>query len=149
MEQWADSNSRSLIHNAKSFNSAIWKNGYNPDLIFVSSNISDMCEKSFLGPAHKASPYMCDCKPGYCATTHHIQNTRKANWDGFSTEFDEVNSNYIPGRTEESKSLYEAYKRPYSSNPFDEGTLETGTQLIDTMKKQKRMNGRRSSRRLN
>ena len=41
----------SLIHNAKlpkSFNRAIWNKGYNPDLIFVSSNISDMCEKSVL-----------------------------------------------------------------------------------------------------
>ena len=47
-------------------------------------------------------------------------------------------SNYIPGLTEESKSLYEAYKRQYSSNPFDEGTLETGTKLIDTIKEQKR-----------
>ena len=37
----------------------------------------------------------------------------------------------------ESKSLYEAYKRQYSSNPFGEGTLETGTKLIDTMKEQK------------
>ena len=54
VEQWADSNRLSLIHNAKncrkSFNSAIWKKGYNPDLIFVSSNISDMCEKSVLDP---------------------------------------------------------------------------------------------------
>ena len=49
VEQWADSNSLSLIHNArlpKAFNSAIWKKGYNPDIIFVSSNISEMCEKS-------------------------------------------------------------------------------------------------------
>ena len=43
VEQCADSNSLSLIHNAKlpkSFNSAIWKKGYNPYIIFVSSNIS-------------------------------------------------------------------------------------------------------------
>ena len=45
---------------------------------------------------------------------------------------------YIPGLTEEPKSLYEAYKRQYSSNPFREGTLETGAKLIDTMKEQKR-----------
>ena len=102
-------------------------------------------------------------------TTSSIRfNLKKANWDGFSTEFDaaieEVNSipenygrfivllrvvsrrhiptgcrsNYIPGLTEESKSLYEAYKRPYSSNTFGEGTLETGAKLIDTMKEQKK-----------
>ena len=56
VEQWADSNSLSLIHNEKlpkSFDSAIWKKGYNPDLIFVSSNISDMCEKSVLGPIQR------------------------------------------------------------------------------------------------
>ena len=88
-------------------------------------------------------------------------NLKKANWDGFSSEFDaaieEVSSiqehygrfiellrvmsririlrgcrsNYIHGLTEESKSLYEAYKRQYSSNHFGEGTL-------DTMKEQKR-----------
>ena len=53
VEQWADSNRCSLIHNAKlpkSFNSAIWKKGFNPDLIFVFSNISDRCEKSVLDP---------------------------------------------------------------------------------------------------
>ena len=51
VEQWADSNNMSFIHNAKlpkSFNSAIWKKGSQP--------------------AHTASPDMCDCKPGYCAT---------------------------------------------------------------------------------
>ena len=53
VEQWAYSNRLSLIHNLKlpkSFDSAIWKKGYNPDLIFVSSNIWDICEKSVLDP---------------------------------------------------------------------------------------------------
>ena len=47
-------------------------------------------------------------------------------------------SNYILDLTEESKSPCTAYKRQYSSNPFCEGTLETGTKLNDTMKEQKR-----------
>ena len=70
----------------------------------------------------------------------------KANWDGVSTEFENYRrfiellrlvsrrhiprgcrSNYISGLTEECKSLYEAFKRRYSSDPFGEGTLETGT----------------------
>ena len=37
-------------HNTQSFNSAIWKKGYNPDLIFVSSNISNMCEEYVIDP---------------------------------------------------------------------------------------------------
>ena len=32
--------------------------------------------------------------------------------------------------SEESKSLYEAYKKQYVSNPFDSTTLETGNKLI-------------------
>ena len=47
-------------------------------------------------------------------------------------------TNYIPGLTEELQSLYEAYKKQYSSNPFAEGTLETGNKLIDTMKEEKK-----------
>ena len=180
VEQWADSNSLSRIRNAKlpkSFNSAIWKKGYNPDLIFVFSNISDMCEKSVLDPILRIQhrPICVTVNPIIVpqSTTSRLRfKLKKANWDGFSTEFDEaieeVNSipeNYErfiellrvvsrrhiprgPGLTEESKSLYEAYKRQYSSNPLGEGTLETGAKLIDTMKEQKRKNGKRSSRRL-
>ena len=52
VEQWAESNNNlSLVHNAKLPKSfTIWKKGYNPDLIFASSNISNMCEKSVLDP---------------------------------------------------------------------------------------------------
>ena len=154
----------SHIHNAKqpkSCNSAIWKKGYNPDLIFVSSNISNMYEKSVLDPI----PRTQHCH--ICVTVHPVivpqhtpfrrrVNTRKAKLDDFSTDFDEAieevkptpenydrficlvrlvsrrniprgcRTNYIPGLTEESQSLYEAYKKQYSSNPFAKGTLETG-----------------------
>ena len=47
-------------------------------------------------------------------------------------------TNYIPGLTKESQSLYEAYKKQYSSNPFAEGTMETGNKSIDTMKEEKK-----------
>ena len=106
VEQWADSNNLSLIHNAKlpkSFNSTIWKKGYNPDLIFVSSSISDMCEKSVLDPIPRTQHHPI------CVTENPIivpqptiakvlsgSNMKKTNWDGFSPEIDaaieEVNS---------------------------------------------------------
>ena len=47
-------------------------------------------------------------------------------------------SNYIPGLTEESKSLYEAYKKQYSIDPFGETTIATGNTLIDNMKDEKK-----------
>ena len=53
VEQWADSCNITLIHNAKlskSFISARWKRGYNPDLIFVSESITNMCGKSVMKP---------------------------------------------------------------------------------------------------
>ena len=54
-------------------------------------------------------------------TNHHLNHSYSLHWD-----------------TEVSQSLYEAYKKQYSSNPFAEGTLETGNKLIDTMKEEKK-----------
>ena len=96
VEQWVDSNSLSLIQNAnlpKSFNSAIWKRGYNPDLIFVSSNISDMCEKSVLDPipCTQHRPICVTVNPiivPQTTTSRRRFNLKKAYWDGFSTEVD-------------------------------------------------------------
>ena len=47
-------------------------------------------------------------------------------------------TNHIPGLSEESKNLYEEYKKQYSSDPFDNGTIETGNALMNNMKKDKK-----------
>ena len=77
----------------------------------------------------------------------------KADWTGYSTELDNLiedigpipanykcfvksvcvtsrrhiprgcRPEYIPSLTDESNSLYEVYKSPYLSNPFDNGTI--------------------------
>ena len=90
-------------------------------------------------------------------------NLRKASWSGYATDvdilIDEVGPTpenydrfveairvtsmthiprgcrrpYIPGLSEESKSLYEAYKKQYMSNLFDSTTLDTGNELISKM----------------
>ena len=95
-------------------------------------------------------------------------NLKKANWEGFSADLDsnieEVDaipenyerfvemlrmtsrkhiprgcrSNYMPGLTDESKSLYEAYKKQYLIDPFGETTIDTGNTLIDNMKDEKK-----------
>ena len=102
-------------------------------------------------------------------------NPRKAKWEDFSTDFHEAikevehipenydrfiglvcvvsrrhiprgcRTNYIPGLTEESQSLYEAYKKEYSSNPFAKGTLETGNKWLTQWKQKRRRDGKRSS----
>ena len=43
-------------------------------------------------------------------------------------------SNYITGLTDESISLYEAYKKQYSIDPFGKTTIDTGNTLIDKMR---------------
>ena len=40
---------------------------------------------------------------------------------------------YIPGLSEESKTLYEIYQQQYMSNLFDSTTLDTGNELIRNM----------------
>ena len=86
--------------------STLW--GYNPDLIFVSSDISDICEKSVLDPITRTQH-----RP-ICVTVHPVIvpqptpfrrrfNLRKAKWDDFSTDSDES--------TEEVEPIPENYDR--------------------------------------
>ena len=165
--KWAESNSLTLIHDAKlhtSFNSERWTKCYNLDLIFASSSIDNMCVKSVLNPI-PSTQY----RP-MCVTVNHVLvsrpiafrrrfNLSKANWSGYATNVDilinEVDhtpeiyerfveairvtsrkhipmgcwSHYIPGLSEELKSLY-TYKKQYMSNPFDSTTLDAGNELI-------------------
>ena len=61
--EWEESNSLILIHDAKlqkSINSARWRKGYNPDLIFASSSIDNKCVKSVLNPI-PCTPYRPIC----------------------------------------------------------------------------------------
>ena len=53
VEQWEDLCDFTLIYDAKlpkPFNSARWKKGYNPNLIFASDSIANMCKKSVMDP---------------------------------------------------------------------------------------------------
>ena len=53
VEQWADLCDFTLIHDAKlpqSFNSARWKKGYNPDLIFAPDSMANLRKKSVMDP---------------------------------------------------------------------------------------------------
>ena len=98
VEQWADSCNLTLTHNAKlskSFNSARWNRGYNPDLIFVSEIIANMCGKSVMEPIpHTQHRPICACAypvvMTHPTTFRRRFNLRKADWDGYSTELDKL-----------------------------------------------------------
>ena len=65
VEQWADSNRLSLIHNTKlpkSFTSSLYLQTFR------------ICVRNLFW-IHTAPPYMCDCPPSYCNTTYSIQKT--------------------------------------------------------------------------
>ena len=86
------------MHNAKTaeiIQQYNMEEGIQPDLIFVSSNISDMCEKYVLDPIPHTQH-----RP-ICVTVHPVIvpqptpfrrrfNLRKAKWDDFSPDFDEA-----------------------------------------------------------
>ena len=96
VEQWADSCDFTLIHDAKlskSFNSARWKKGYNPGLIFASDSIANMCKKLVMDPiAHiQHRPICISVQPVVVPQPTPFWrrfNLRKADWNGYSTELD-------------------------------------------------------------
>jgi hypothetical protein len=64
VEQWADENKLSIIHDSKlppSFNSARWKRGFNSDLIIVRETIRQQCVKTVAKPIPRTQhrPIVC------------------------------------------------------------------------------------------
>ena len=182
VEEWADSYDFTLIHDAKlpkSFNSAAWKKGYNPDLIFASECIANSCKKSIMDPIPHTQhrPICVRVEPVVVPQATPFRrrfNLRKADWIGYATELDKLildveptpanynrfvesvrmasrrhiprgcRTEFIPGLTEESKSLYEAYNTQYSNSPFDDGTMESGNALLDSMIEEKKRRWKKS-----
>lgn len=94
---WAESNHLSLIHDSKlppSFNSGRWQRGYNPDLLFVSDNIAQQCQKSVCSPIPNTQhrPIMCRILPIIRPQETGFRrryNFKKADWPKFSRMLDE------------------------------------------------------------
>ena len=175
VEQWADTCDLTLINGAKlpkSFNSARRKKGYNPDLIFASGSIANMCKKSIMDPIpHTQHRPICgSAYPVMVPQTIPFRrrfNFMKADWNGYSADLDKLiedvepipanykcfvesvrvtsrrhilrgcQTEYVPGLTDESKSLYEAYKCKYSTSHWDDGIIESGNTLIDKITEEK------------
>ncbi|CAI6371000.1 unnamed protein product [Macrosiphum euphorbiae] len=118
VEQWADGNQLSFIHDSKlppSFNSARWKRGYNPDLIMVSENIRQKCVKIVAKPIPRSQHRSIVCsinvtiKPTIMPMKRRF-NFRKANWNDFSTDLDSKITNLAP-LTENDEAFVNIVKR--------------------------------------
>ncbi|CAH1258394.1 Hypp2004 [Branchiostoma lanceolatum] len=96
VENWADANQMSLIHDPKlpaSFNSCRWRRGYNPDLEFASSTIASQCEKVVLHPIPHSQhrPIALRINAVIAPRTVPFRrrfNLKKANWDKFAEDLD-------------------------------------------------------------
>ena len=132
-----------------------------------------MCKKSVMDPIPHTQhrPICVSVQPVVVPQPTPFRrrfNFRKADWNGYSTELDNIiedvepipsnynrfvenvrvasrrhiprgcRTDYVQGLTDESKNLYEAYKQQYSSNPFDNRTMESGNLLLDKMTEEKR-----------
>ena len=97
VERWAINKDLSLLHDSKdepSFQSARWRRGYNPDLIFISARHIGNFKKHVEHPIPRSQhrPLSILAKPVIQPTINNKKinrfNFRKANWDKFTPELD-------------------------------------------------------------
>ncbi|KAL4100859.1 hypothetical protein QTP88_020888 [Uroleucon formosanum] len=104
VEIWAQGEDMVLIHDSKllpSFNSGRWKKGYNPDFIFVSDSISQLCTKKMGDPIPNTQhrPIICQIEAAVRPNIVPFQrryNFMKAKWNLFSEDLDTSIENLEP-----------------------------------------------------
>ena len=104
VERWCDANSLTLIHDPKlhkSFYSARWKQGYNPDQSFVSTSLAHQCEKLVLEviPKTQHRPIAIKIKattPPQEVPFRRRYNLKKADWEGFDKSVDMSVTDSVP-----------------------------------------------------
>ena len=127
VENWADANQMSLIHDAKlpySFNSCRWRRGYNPDLMFVSNNI-----------AKDTDSYIQDLP---ALPTHYdtfVEMIKRSSRRNIPRG---CRTTYTPGLTDDSKVLYNDYEKHFQCDPFSADTLECGENLTKAITESRR-----------
>ena len=103
VEKWAELCNLTIVHNAKlpkSFNSARWKKGYNPALIFAAEKIANVGEKSIMDPNPHTHLLICVTVNPVVVTQPTLFRRRfklrKAEWNGCVTELDTLIEDLAP-----------------------------------------------------
>ncbi|KAJ8371111.1 hypothetical protein SKAU_G00111390 [Synaphobranchus kaupii] len=176
VETWLESKHLTLIHDAKlpkSFHSARWKQGYNPDLVCVSSELASRAVKEVLDPIPHSQhrPITITIRSVLQATTVPFRrrfNLRKADWLLYQQEIEDsipsipphpnsyttftdllkrsarrhiprgCQTEYIPGLSETSSDLLQAYHTAYHEDPFSSTTAELGEILLNKVGEDRR-----------
>lgn len=108
VEKWADECQMQLVHDPKlpsSFNSKRWKRGYNPDNIFVSENIEQLCTKRIAQPIPRTQhrPIICEIDTairGIEVPFRRRYNFKKAKWKNFTNELENIITTIEPTPSE-------------------------------------------------
>lgn len=146
---------------------------YNPDIIFASDIIESQCTKEIGNPIPHTQHRPIVLKIMAMVKPHEIPfrrryNFKKANWNGFSKDLDNMINNiepipenydafndlvksisrrniprgcqtrYIPALTPELTDALNKYTEMFEANPFDEETIEEGDKLLKLLTDEKR-----------